>query len=62
MTYSNLYISQRASLRSFGQCQEEPYAEKIIAAHRADEAEAKRKIAEIKQRYEKLLITRAEAI
>ena len=62
MTYSNLRISQDMSLRSFGTCQEEPYAAKIIAAHRADEIAAKRKIAEIKQRYEKLLITRAEAI
>ena len=62
MTYSNVYESQRASLRSHGMCREEPYAEKIIAAHRADEIAAKRKIAEIKQRYEKLLITRAEAI
>ena len=61
MTYSNVYISQRASLPSHGICHEQPYAEKIIAAHRADEVEAKRKIAEINHRYEALLITRAGA-
>ena len=52
MTYSNIFESQRASLRSFGSCPGEPYAEKIIARHRAEEAAAKRKIEEIKQRYE----------
>ena len=62
MTYSNVYISQRASLRSFGTCREEPYAERIVARHRADEIEAKRKIDEIKQRYEKLTIARAGAL
>ena len=54
MTYSNVYISQRASLRSFGTCREEPYAEKIVARHRAEEIAVKRKIDEIKQRYEAL--------
>lgn len=62
LTYSNVYISQRASLRSFGTCREEPYAERIVARHRAEEIAAKRKIDEINHRYEALLITRAGAL
>ena len=58
MTYSNVYESQRASLRSFGTCQEEPYAEKIIAKHREDEIAAKRKIAEITAKYQELTCLR----
>lgn len=58
MTLSNLIDCEQCSCRSFGQCNEEPYAAKILARHRAEEEEAMRRIAEIN---EKITITRAEA-
>ena len=52
MSTANLFISSFYSAHSWGGCGGEPYAEKIIARHRLEEAAAKRKSAEIKQRYE----------
>ena len=59
MTLSNLIDCEQCSCRSFGICHEEPYTEKILARHRAEEAAVRRRIAEIN---EKITITRAEAL
>ena len=57
MTLSNLFESQLHSLRSHGVCMEEPYAYDIVMRHREEEAAAKRKIVEIKARYEAMRIS-----
>jgi len=54
MTLSNLIDCEQCSCRSFGICHEEPYTEKILARHKREEAEARRRIAEIAARYETL--------
>lgn len=54
MTYSNVYLSQRASLPSFGICTEAPYVAALLEKHRQDEDACKRKIAEIQKKYNQI--------
>ena len=51
LTYSNIRTSQELSMRSYGLCAEAPYVAALLEKHRQDEAECKRKIAEIEAKY-----------